>query len=321
MRTDGGAGVALDSSVESMMLEAGGGHRLYVETFGRPDGVPVVFLHGGPGSGCQPAHRALFDPQRFRAVLFDQRGAGRSTPHRSRSANTTPLQVADMEMIRETVGIERWLIVGGSWGATLGLAYAEAHPERVSGMVLRATFLGTRDELDFAFVTGPRTFYPQLHEDFLGVLPEAERGDPLPAYWRRILDENPAVHGPAVHTWHDIERVLSTARPAVTRLDLAAIHDPSRPLPSTPFMEAHYFSNDCFLEPGALLRDADRLAGIPGVLVQGRLDFLCPPVTAHALAARWQGARVEVVEGAGHGMTEPGVTEAIVAALDELARR
>lgn len=300
-------------------LAVGEGHELYVETIGRADGIPAVYLHGGPGSGCQPDHRRLFDPLRFHAVLFDQRGAGRSRPKGAREANTLSHLIADMELIRETLGIQRWLVVGGSWGATLALAYAQAHPSRVSGIVLRATFLGTRDELEWTFIGGLRRFYPDLNDDFLSLLPPDEREQPLDAYWRRILDPDPAVHGPASRAWHDTERILSEHKPSKTRLDLAAVANDARGLPSSPFMEAHYFQNDCFMKPGQLLENAGRLMGIPGVVVQGRYDLLCPPSTAHALLATWSDARLRMVETAGHSLYDPGVRDAVVAAIEELS--
>src|ERR1700710_1042325 len=185
----------------SQLLPVGDGHEIYVETVGRTDGIAAVYLHGGPGSGCQPDHRRLFDPERFHAVLFDQRGAGRSHPKGRLESNTLPHLIADMETIRESFGFKRWMIVGGSWGATLALAYAEAHPARTSGLVLRATFLGTRTELEQAFLQNLSRFHPGLSEDFFGLLPAAELNRPLDAYWRRILDPDPAVHGPAGRAW------------------------------------------------------------------------------------------------------------------------
>lgn len=301
-------------------LAVSDGHELYVETVGRADGIPAVYLHGGPGSGCQPDHRRLFDPLRFHAVLFDQRGAGRSSPKGSREANTLPHLIADMEVIRETLGFERWLVVGGSWGATLALAYAQAHPSRVSGVVLRATFLGTRDELEWTFIGGLRRFYPGLNDDFLSLLPPDERAQPLDAYWQRILDPDPAVHGPASRAWHDTERILSEHKPSKTRLDLAAVANDARGLPSSPFMEAHYFRNDCFMKPGQLLENAERLRGIPGIAVQGRYDLLCPPSTAHALLAAWPDGKLRMVDTAGHSLYDPGVKDAVVAAIEELSR-
>ena len=300
-------------------LPVGDGHEIYVETVGRADGIPAVYLHGGPGSGCQPDHRRLFDPQRFHAVLFDQRGAGRSRPKGSRHANTLPHLIADMEAIREMLGIERWLVVGGSWGATLALAYAQTHPNRVSGIVLRATFLGTREELEWTFMGGLRRFYPALNEDFLSVLTPDERDLPLDAYWRRVLDSDPAIHGPAARAWHDTERILSELKPARTRLDLDSVNNAARALPSTPFMESHYFRIDCFMQPGQLLTNAGQLKGIPGLIVQGRYDLLCPPSTAHSLASVWSEANLRIVETAGHSLYDPGVKDAVVAAIAELA--
>src|SRR5258707_13131796 len=258
----------------SQLLPVGDSHEIYVETVGRADGIPAVYLHGGPGSGCQPGHRRVVGPERFHAVLFDQRGAGRSRPKGRRDDNTLPHLIADMEMIREKFGFERWMIVGGSWGATLALAYAQAHPARVTGIVLRATFLGTRREIEDGFLDVlPRT-YPALHEDFLNVLPAEERKQPIDAYFRHILDENSAVHNPAARAWGETERILSEHAPNRSRLDAAALNS-SRGMPATPFMEAHYFANDCFMRPNQVMEEAGKLAGIPGIIVQGRYDLLC----------------------------------------------
>ena len=304
----------------SEQFAVGDGHEIYVESIGREGGIAAVYLHGGPGSGCQPDHRRLFDPERFHAVLFDQRGAGRSRPKGPREDNTLPHLIADMEKIREKFAFERWIVAGGSWGATLALAYAEAHPDRVSGLVLRATFLGTRHELDNAFLETLPRFHPGLYEDFLGVLPPEERAQPLQAYYRRILDSDFAVHGPAARAWHDTERILSEHAPNRARLDLASLGS-SRALPSTPFMEAHYFANDCFMKPDQLIADAGRLKGIPGIIVQGRYDLLCPPATSHALAAAWREAEIRFVEGAGHTLYDPGVRDAVMKAIADMASR
>jgi proline iminopeptidase len=304
----------------SQTLPVGDGHEIYVETVGRTDGIPAVYLHGGPGSGCQPDHRRLFDPERFHAVLFDQRGAGRSRPKGRREANTLSHLIADMEMIREQFGISRWTVVGGSWGATLALAYAQAHPDRVSGIVLRATFLGTRAELDGAFLNALPRFYPDLSDDFLSLLPPEERAEPLEGYWRRILDPDAAIHGPFIRAWHDTEQILSQQAPRHTRLDLASLKS-SGALPSTPSMEAHYFQNDCFMRPNQLLEETDKLTGIPGIIVQGRYDLLCPPATSQALAARWHESEVRFVEGAGHSLYDPGVRDAVMRAIADLASK
>ena len=308
---------------DSRMLPVDGRHSLHVEQVGNAEGVAAVFLHGGPGSGCHAAHRRLFDPRLFRVVLFDQRGAGRSTPERCLIDNTTQHLVADMERIRQTLAIEKWMVVGGSWGALLAVAYAEAHPERVSALVLRSVFLGTADEVTWAFVDGPRTIYPDLWRRFVGLLPQAERADPLTAYGARLMDPEPAVHAPAAYAWHDYERALSVLQPPSLELptSLAGWSGGTRALPATPFVEWHYFANGCFLEDGALLAGAERLVGIPGVIVQGRYDLLCPPQTAHALASRWPTAELRIVEGAGHSLSEPAVHSGLATAIAECGRR
>jgi proline iminopeptidase len=306
--------------ITSEQLIVGDGHDLYVESIGRAGGIPAVYLHGGPGSGCQPDHRRLFDPERFQAVLYDQRGCGRSRPKGSREANTLAHLIADMEMIREKFGFERWMLVGGSWGATLALAYAQAHPTRVSGIVLRATFLGTYEEIEEGFCQRLPCFYPGLSEDFLGVLPEEERSRPLDAYWRRILDADPAVHASAARAWHDTERILSEHAPSRTRLDLAAVKSGGA-LPATPFMEAHYFVNDCFMRPNQLLEEAGKLAGIPAIIVQGRYDLLCPPATSQALAARWPDSEIRTIDGAGHTLYDPGMRNAVMKSIADIASK
>ncbi|SHK08365.1 prolyl aminopeptidase Serine peptidase. MEROPS family S33 [Bradyrhizobium lablabi] len=324
MAPDADAGKSLNQRADpfapltSEWLSVGDGHEVYVETLGRAGGIPAVYLHGGPGSGCQPDHRRLFDPERFHAVLFDQRGAGRSRPKGGRENNTLSHLIADMEIIREKFAIPRWMVVGGSWGATLALAYAQAHPDRVTGIVLRATFLGTREELEGAFLHALPRFHPDLSDDFLKVLPRKERVKPLDAYWRRILSPDPAVHGPAARAWHDTERVLSEHAPGRLRLDPNSLNS-TRTLPATPFMEAHYFQNECFMRPGQLLADAKKLNRIHGMIVQGRYDLLCPPATSHALNAAWPDSEIRMVEGAGHSLYDPGVRDAVMKAIADLA--
>ena len=297
-------------------------HTLYLEQFGWRDGVPAVFLHGGPGSGCQRAHARQFDPAVFRAVLFDQRGAGLSEPRLCMVDNTTWHLVEDMERIRRALEIERWLVVGGSWGSTLALAYAERYPERVSGLVLRAVFLGTAEEVRWAFRDAARTFRPELWRRFVGLLPEAERGDPVAAYGRRLEHADPAVHVPAARTWGAYEQVLSELRPAAAALpeslDAGSGHGNA---PRTPYVEWHYVSRDCFLSPGQLLGGAGRLAAIPGIVVQGRYDLLCPPRAAAEVAGAWGNADLRIVAEAGHAASEPPLRSALVAAIDEMGRR
>jgi proline iminopeptidase len=308
------------SPLTSEMFSVGDGHDIYVESVGRTDGIPAVYLHGGPGSGCQADHRRLFDPERFHAILFDQRGAGRSRPKGRREDNTTTHLIADMELIREKFALERWIVVGGSWGATLALAYAQAHPQRVTGIVLRATFLGTREEIENGFLSSLPRFYPGLHEDFISVLPPEERAQPIDAYFRRILDPDSALHGPAALAWGETERILSEHTPNRTRLDRQSLHA-SRALPATPFMEAHYFQSNCFMKPDQLVTEAGKLAGIPGIIVQGRYDLLCPPATSQALAAVWLDAEIRIVEGAGHTLYDPGVRNAVMKAVADMASK
>src|SRR5262245_8766411 len=302
-------------------LSVGDGHEVYIESVGRTGGIPAVYLHGGPGGGCQPDHRRLFDPERFHAVLFDQRGAGRSRPKGGREHNTLPHLIADMEAIREKFGFERWMVVGGSWGATLALAYAQAHPKRVSGIVLRATFLGTIREIADGFLNSLPRLYPRLSEAFLSLLTPEQRTTPIRSYFQRILDDDPAIHGPAAKAWHDTERILSELTPSRTRLDLDALKSSSRTMPATPFMEAHYFSNNSFMKPNQLMAKAGKLAGIPGIIVQGRYDLLCPPKTSHALAAKWRDAEIRIIEGAGHTLYDPGVRNAVMRAIADVATR
>lgn len=304
----------------SRRLPVGDGHEIYVETVGRADGLPAVYLHGGPGSYCQPDHRRLFDPLRFHAVLFDQRGAGRSLPKGRLEANTLAHLIGDLESIRCLMGFESWMVVGGSWGATLALAYAQAHPERVAGLVLRAVFLGTRDELNAAFLDALPRFYPDLSQDFLNVLTPEERARPLDAYWRRILDQNPAVHAPAARAWYRTEHVLSQLAPGPVRLDSHSLNT-ARALPVSPFMESHYFTHDCFMARGQLLAEASRLAGIPGIIVQGRYDLLCPPTTSQALQAAWPQAELRLIEGAGHSLYDPGIRDAVMRAIADMSLR
>lgn len=304
---------------DAIMLSVGDGHWLYVEQCGRPDGVPVLFLHGGPGSGAQHMHRDLFDANRFHAILFDQRGSGRSHPYLSRTANTTQHLIADIEAIRCHLGIEKWIVLGGSWGSTLAVAYAQAHPGHVAGLVLRAMFLGTGAEVEWAFVDGPKRFRPELYQAFADVLPAPDRIKPMPAYLAGLNHPDRAVHGPLAQVWNSYERALSELNPRPS--PLPSSDSAGQRLPPTPLMEAHYISHSFFLEPNQLIANAARLAGIPGVIVQGRYDLLCPPAAAHALAQVWPDCRLQVIEAAGHALTEPGVADALRTALAEVAGR
>ena len=291
-------------------------HDLYWEESGNPDGRAVLFLHGGPGAGATPSSRRFFDPSFWRIVVMDQRGAGRSLPPGELSGNTTPALVEDIEALRRHRGIDRWLVFGGSWGALLGLAYAQAHPDRVAGLILRGVFLGDRREIDW-FLNGMGRFFPEAWRSFAGHLPPAERSDLLAAYYRRLVDPDPGIHLPAALAWSRYEAACSTLLPRDETMH--ALDEPEAAL-GLARIEAHYFRNSCFLHEGALLAGARRMAGISGAIVQGRYDIVCPPAAAFALADAWPCARFELIPDAGHSALEPGIAAALVAATERFKR-
>ncbi len=299
-------------------LAVDGGHELYVEECGRPDGLPAVFLHGGPGAGCDPLHRRFFDPGGYRAVLFDQRGCGRSTPHASLEANTTWDLVSDIERIRKYLGIERWLVFGGSWGSTLALAYAETHPERVLGLILRGIFLCRPEEIRWFYQEGASWFFPDYWADFLAPIPEAERSDLVQAYYRRLTNEDESVLMQAAHAWSLWEGRTATLLPN-PEVE-AYFADPKRAL-SLARIECHYFVHQAFLADNQLLREAGRLAGIPGIIIQGRYDLICPLRSAWELHQVWQDSELQIIPDAGHSALEPGICRALIAAADRFARK
>ena len=303
------------SPYASGMLQTAGIHRIYWETSGNPDGIPVLFIHGGPGSGTSPIQRRFFDPARFRIVLFDQRGCGRSTPHGELSDNTTPHLIADIEALRRELGIDNWLVFGGSWGSTLALAYAEAHPGSCSGLVLRGIFLCRASEIDW-FLYDICAFFPEAQRKLAEFIPQAERDDLLGAYHRRLIDPDPAVHLPAAYQWASFEAACSTLLPSP---ELVAAFCSEKTALSLSRIEAHYFANHIFLPDNSLLANVDRLRAIPAVIVQGRYDAVCPIVTADELARAWPEARYVVVPGAGHSAFEPGIARELVAACDRFA--
>ena len=296
------------------ILEMPGGHRVYVEQCGRADGVPVVVLHGGPGGGCSPGMRRFFDPAHYRAVLFDQRGCGRSSPHASVENNTTWDLVADIERIRRELGIERWIVFGGSWGACLALVYAQAHPERVAALVLRGIFTMTRGELDWFYGGGAGAFWPEQWRAFAHMVPAEERGDLIGAYHRRLFGADAGEQGRFARAWAGWESALAVLDPG-----------DGRGGPSGPYalafarLENHYFINGGFLEAeGQVLRDMGRIARTPGFIVQGRYDMICPPHTAQAVHRAWPGSELRMVATAGHALSEPGISAELVAIMDGL---
>lgn len=292
-------------------------HEIHVEQAGNPAGRPVVFFHGGPGAGLSPLHRRFFDPSFWRIVLFDQRGSGKSTPLGELRENTTWDLVADAERIRERLGIDRWLVFGGSWGSTLGLAYAETHPERCTGLILRGIFLSRRAEVLWTFGGGAQRILPDGWADFLAVLDDAERSDVLASYHRRLNSEDPAVRREAALAWNRWEELGSHLVPApgpVAEEDVPAEVALAR-------IEAHYFVNGAFLaDDEQLLRDVSKVRHLPAVIVQGRYDMVCPAVSAWDLHRAWPGSRLTIVPASGHSADEPGIVSALVDATEEFKK-
>ncbi len=289
-------------------------HDLYYEECGNPKGKPVVFVHGGPGAGAGEKSRCFFDPKHYRIVLFDQRGCGRSRPHASLVENTTWHLVADMEKLRERLGIERWQVFGGSWGSTLGLAYTQAHPDRVSELVVRGIFLLRRWELDWFYQAGASYLYPERWQHFLAPIPPAERGDLLQAYYRRVTGSDVKVAKRAARAWSVWEASTSYLRPNEENVKSWSADKFATAIAR---IECHYFVNKGFFyTEDQLLRNAERLRHIPGVIVQGRYDIVCPMASAWELHQVWPEAHFRVVPDAGHAALEPGMTHELVSATD-----
>jgi proline iminopeptidase len=293
------------------------GHVMYWEQVGNPRGRPVLFLHGGPGAGAGAVHRRFFDPGHWRIVIFDQRGAGRSRPLGSLDSNTTPRLVADIERLRAYLGIERWLLFGGSWGSTLALAYAQAHTAHVIGLVLRGVFLGRRQEVEW-FLYGLRQVFPDAHAAFAGFLPPSERADLLKHYLRRLTDPDPVVHMAAARAWSIYEGSCSTLLPSP---DTVSSFAQDRTALGLARIEAYYFAHDLFLPPEGLLGHMSGIGHLPGEIVQGRYDMVCPALTAFELSAHWPAARLTIIPDAGHSALEPGVRRALVAAVERFRNR
>jgi proline iminopeptidase len=302
---------------DQRVIQTDDGHRIYVEQCGNPDGVPVVVLHGGPGGGCSPAMRRYFDPTQYRIVLFDQRGCGRSRPHASVEHNTTWDLVADIERIRGALDIERWMVFGGSWGATLGLIYAEAHPDRVAYLVLRGVFLMTRAELAWFYGGGAAQFFPDQWERFASLIPEDERGDMIGAYHRRLFSGDQTTETRYARAWTAWENALASISHEGPGGDSPA--DYARAFAR---LESHYFLNAGFLEEdGQILRDVPLISHIPGTVVQGRYDMICPPASAWKLTERWSRGELKLIGMAGHALSEPGISAELVRITRAVARQ
>ncbi|SIO86703.1 prolyl aminopeptidase [Nocardiopsis sp. JB363] len=307
---------------DSGMLEVGDGDRVYWELCGNPTGKPVVFLHGGPGGGCNPGHRRLFDPEKYRILLFDQRNCGRSTPHASGmdvdlSTNTTWALVEDIERLREMIGVDAWQVFGGSWGSCLALAYAEKHPERVTELIVRGIFTLRDQEIRWFYQEGASNLFPDLWESYLAPIPEEERDDLVAAYARRLASPDREVRLEAARAWSVWEGSTITLLPNPSLRENYADEDYALAFAR---IENHYFHNRGFFTPGQLIEDAERIRHIPGVIVQGRYDVCTPMRTAWDLHRAWPEAEFHVVDDAGHAVSEPGILDRLIEATDRFAR-
>ncbi len=286
-------------------------HNIYFEQCGNSAGQPILFLHGGPGAATAAAHRRLFDPKRFHVVLFDQRGCGQSRPHASLDDNNTDALISDIEVLRQSLDIEKFVLFGGSWGSTLALAYAIAYPEHVRGLILRGIFLGTRSEVNW-FLNDMGRFFPEAYDRFTGHLDPAERGDLLTSYYKRLTHSNPLIHQKAAEAWASYETSCSTLRAGNRQMSGSGALTMAR-------IEAYYFIHDCFLPKNHIMENVGRVAHLPATIVQGRHDVICPPVTACRLAAKWgYKAKLQIIDAAGHSTFETGIAHALMAALEDI---
>ncbi len=291
-------------------------HTLYIEESGEPEGIPILFLHGGPGAGCQPHHRRFFDPNRYRIILFDQRGCGRSTPHAELEANDTRRLISDIENIRELLGIDEWVVFGGSWGSTLALAYSEAHSKRVLGLILRGVFLCRKHEIEWFYQEGANRIFPDYWQDYLSIVPESERGDMLHAYYKRLTGKDELARMAAAKAWSLWEARTASLMP--TKEIIHHFSDPYVAL-SLARIESHYFVNNAFLKPSQLLDNIHEISDIPGIIIQGRYDLICPMESAWELHQAWPSSELRIIDDAGHSADEPGIGQALVQATDFFA--
>lgn len=299
-------------------LEVDAPHVIYLEESGNPDGIPVLFVHGGPGAGCESYHRRFFDPEIYRIILFDQRGSGRSTPHAELEGNTTQALVADMEVIREKLAINRWLLFGGSWGSTLSLVYAETHPDRVMGLIVRGIFLCREKEISWFYQRGADRIFPDYWQDFVAPIAEQDRKHLLKAYYEKLTGQNEIAQMKAAKAWSTWEgrtatltqnkNVIEHFGSTHTALSLARI-------------ECHYFMHASFLEENQIINNASKLQNIPGVIIQGRYDIICPMESAWELHQAWPGAELKIIANAGHSATEAGIVDALVTATIAMAKK
>jgi len=293
-------------------------HELYIEECGDDTGIPILFVHGGPGAGCEEYHRRFFDPTIYRIILFDQRGSGRSTPHASLENNTTQDLIADIEKIRDHLGIERWVLFGGSWGATLALVYAETHPSRVLGMILRGIFLCRPKEIQWFYQEGASRFFPDYWKDFVHAIPESERHDLVGAHYKRLVGDDEVARMASAKAWSRWEGRTATLTPRHKVVNYFGRPHVALALAR---IEAHYFMNNSFLDDNQILRDARKIGDIPGYIIHGRYDLICPLENAFDLADAWPAGQLEIVPAAGHSASEPGIVDALVQATVAMVNR
>jgi len=293
-------------------------HELYIEESGSVDGIPVIFIHGGPGAGSAECHRRFFNPEKYRIILFDQRGAGQSTPHANLVNNTTQHLVSDMEAIRELLGIKKWVLFGGSWGSTLSLVYAQTHPEKVLGLVLRGIFLCRPKEINWFYQEGASRLFPDAWTEFCEPIPENERDDMVGAYHKRLTSDGELIRTKAAKAWSIWEGRTSTLKPNTSVVDsFGSLHTAV----SLARIECHYFMNDSFLKPNQILKDATKLKGIPSIIVQGRYDVVCPMESAWDLHQALPDSELDIIPDAGHSAMEPTIIDALVKATDRMLGR
>lgn len=293
-------------------------HEIYVEESGNPNGIPVILVHGGPGAGCEPYYRRFFDPERYRIVMFDQRGSGRSTPLAELQGNTTQNLVTDMELIRTHLGVEKWVLFGGSWGSTLSLVYAQTHPDRVLGLILRGIFLCRPQDFSWFYQEGASRVFPDYWRSFLEPIPEAERGDLMTAYYQRLISENELEQIQAAKAWSVWEGRCATLHPNQKVVD--RFSHPHVAI-SLARIECHYFVNNAFLRPNQILEDVSKLSGIPGIIVHGRYDMVCPLDNAVSLNECWLDSELDIIRDAGHSASEPAIIDALIKACERMSER
>tara|TARA_B100000686_G_C16759446_1_gene957729 strand:+ start:467 stop:1372 length:906 start_codon:yes stop_codon:yes gene_type:complete len=294
-------------------LEVGDDNKIYIEVSGKKDGIPVIFVHGGPGGHCRNEHHSLFDPNVFRSIIFDQRGCGKSTPYKTLKGNNTDELVEDIEKIRDFLKIKNFIIVGGSWGATLSLKYTLKYPKNILGVLLRSVFLGTIKEIEWAFINGPKCFAPDLYDQYKSFFPSEE--DLINSYYEEICEKKSKLHS---WVWHDYERILSQINPQDHSFESYESMEKREGVPNSPFMELHYIKNHFFMEDDEILRNISNISRIPGFIVQGRYDLICPPVNAYNLNKGWKSSKLMFVNTAGHSSSDQGIMDNMLEGLNKL---